>query len=233
MNSKQHVLSVLSFALCLSLAQPAMADRKDFLETSPFTNEVKGVIEAELWNEGFKDFSQHMIELEYGASERLQLALYGVWRADGRGFHYFETKFETKLQLAPPGAWWIDTALYAEYKVRAGGNRNPEDNANELETKLILSKDVGRLNFTVNAEWDFNQALRRPEFEWKLATSYPLSDAVHVGVEYWERPVDSVKYVIPGIYVGSGDFRANLGLQIGLSDNDRFIGPRTRVSWEF
>lgn len=125
-------------------------------------------------------------ELEYGLTDRLELALYiqlSENPASGTGesaLHFDGIKQRLRLRLAEAGEWPIDVALYGELAELR--------NELEVEAKIILEKRLGRLQVLVNlwAEHEFYYDGRR---EWVLhptaGASFEITPAVHLGVEYW------------------------------------------------
>jgi len=55
------------------------------------------------------------------------------------------TKLRTRYKLLEKGKFFVDPLLYVEYKIQT--DRSYPD---KWETKLILAKDIGRLNVAVN-----------------------------------------------------------------------------------
>jgi hypothetical protein len=127
-------------------------------------------------------------ELEYGLTDRLELALYIQLSEDpasGTGdsaLHFDGIKQRLRWRLAEAGEWPVDVALYGELAELR--------NEFEVEAKVILEKRLGRLQLITNlwAEHEFYYDGRR---EWVLnptaGGSFEITPAVHLGAEYWMR----------------------------------------------
>jgi hypothetical protein len=125
-------------------------------------------------------------ELEYGLTDRLELALYVQMSEDpasGTGdsaLHFDGIKQRLRLRLAEAGEWPVDVALYGEIAELR--------NEFEVEAKVIIEKRVGRLQVITNlwAEHEFYYDGRR---EWVVhptaGASFDITPAVHLGAEYW------------------------------------------------
>lgn len=182
----------------------------------------KGEIEVENWvtwksgpndKNGF-DFRH---ELEFGVTDRFQLALYVAdWKvADGIAY-YQNTALEAIYQLTDPKKAFLGSALYGE--VALG------DTQFNLETKGILQKNIGPLvlayNATLEAEWEGANLGSLDESYAKLeqsaGASWKFSDNVKVGGELlqkfyladWSVPTQSVVYAGPNVALEYGRYFA-------------------------
>ena len=213
--------TLMALAALLTIAGPTQAHLRDYLVTRPYWTPQKGGVEAEVYND-FKNTDNNstvftnQIELEYGLTSRLALGIYAVSEKEGsRPLEYARTKIEGRYRLAEPGRLAMDPAIYAEYKL--GANGRPD----EIETKLLLSKDFGPgqiMNITVNGIFEKS---REPGSRWEkgfaLGLSRVLSFRTTAGIELTN--VENKTYAIPGVYVriGTGK-RLNIGAAFGLSD---------------
>ena len=82
-----------TLALLLLAAPAARADRRSFIRAYEVATQPKGNLEFELWNDiyapkaGFDLAStEHRFELEYGLTDRWDLALYHVFKHRTAGF---------------------------------------------------------------------------------------------------------------------------------------------------
>lgn len=132
-------------------------------------------------------------ELEFGITERLQVALYlADWNyADGNsvdepGVSYSDTALELIYNLTNPVADPIGLALYQETKIG--------DELVELEGKIIAQKNFGPLilayNATLEAVWEGEDLEETEgEFQQVLGASYEISPRISVGVELLHEAV--------------------------------------------
>src|SRR5260221_10342239 len=139
---RMRITIATSGALALLAAPAALADRRDFVRAYQVATQPKGNLEFELWNDlvapstGGLDAAEstHRVELEYGLTDRWDLALYHVFTQAPPGpFHFDSWRLETRYRLAEKGEWPIDVMLYLELERPAAFTE-----AAETEEKLIL-----------------------------------------------------------------------------------------------
>jgi len=185
----------------------------------------KGEIEIENWvtwksgpnNENGFDFRH---ELEYGVTDRFQLALYVAdWAVENNIARYENTALEAIYQLTDPKTSFLGSALYGEVKLG--------DTLFKLETKAILQKNIGPLvlayNATLEAEWEGANLGNLDESYGKLeqsaGASWKFSDNIKVGGEFqqksylkenWSVPTQSVIYAGPNVALEYGRYFATL-----------------------
>ena len=196
--------TVLIAAAVLSLnPAPARAHMRDYIFNQGYHTTQKGEFEIGLVNDykmpktddddTFN--SQHQIELEYGITDRLQLAYYEVftwnrandWRRDA-------FKVEAKNRFLESGELPVDIALYGEYKNPNG----PRDaRSDEVEGKLILSRDFGNWNVVGNliAERKIN-AHEDLQWEYTAGVSYAVKPQLRLGLELKETLGDQGEFGI-------------------------------------
>lgn len=230
----------------------AWAHVRDYLVNQPYYTTKQGEFEVELHNAfNFQEArndetynSKHQIELEYGLTDHLQLAYYEVYTWDrAKDWERDELKLEGKLRFAEAGQWPVDVALYAEYANPDGPRRAHSD---ELEQKVILSKDFGPWNVVSNfiAEKALNRH-KEWEFSYTFGTSYAIRPTTRLGLELKEslggsdefgfRRKDHTLQLIPGIYTSlNKHLRLLFGVAFGVgtkaSDD---LQLRSIVEWEF
>ncbi len=126
--------------------------------------------------------SKHQIELEYGVTDHLQLAYYEVYTWDqSDSWKRDEGKWEAKYRLAERGEWPVDVALYTEYK---NPNGRRETRSDEIENKVIFSKDFGSWNVISNII--FERAVNTHDawaFAYTAGVSVPVTDTTRIGLE--------------------------------------------------
>jgi hypothetical protein len=182
--------------LVLALAAPAHADRRAYGQTYEAVTASRGELDVEMWttyaNLGEVDGGppspgvREMIELEYGLTDRWDVALYNMLDITNGDTDsgYAGFKIETRFRPTFRGEWIVDPVFYAEFQQLFRGDADQK-----LELKLILAKDVGPLNVALNlafegeiAGGDFN-----PEFEWAFGASYGFGAAVKLGAEIFGK----------------------------------------------
>jgi hypothetical protein len=231
MTKKAIILAALVAAAWPSNAR---ADRRIFAYSYPYMTLPQGTLELEHyldlglnnWDnpatpELDRDWShpswRHMIELEYGITDRLDFGFYNVFHQDPFGSLRFDgIKVRSRYRFADPGVHPVDTSLYAE--VTYFGDEV------ELEQKLILSKILGRFEIVGNATVEEGYELAEGEWEFMVTPSvglgYHVAPALAFGVEYVGRAKLAegemeyfANYLGPALSVASGPFYWTLGAQ--------------------
>ena len=229
----------------------AEAHLRDYLVNESYYTTKRGEFEVELYNDmNFAEadnddsyHSKHQIEVEYGVTDHLQLAYYEVYTWDrAKDWERDEFKLEAKLRLAEAGQWPVDLALYTEYK-NPDGHR--DISSDELENKLIVSKDVGPWN--VVGSFIFEKPLNTHsdwEFEYTVGVSYGLTPRTRLGLEVKETLGDADEFgihrkdhkvfIVPGLYTNlTPHLRLLVGPAFGLTRASDDLQLRTIVEVEF
>ncbi|MFT4549069.1 MAG: hypothetical protein ACI8XO_004910 [Verrucomicrobiales bacterium] len=199
----------------LSLASAAQADRR-FTYSYEAKTYTPGSIELETWTtwktrDGF-DRLDIRHEIEFGITERLQLGIYFAdWRwENGEGSSFHDVAMEAIYNLTNPNTHWIGSSIYGEVKVW-------EDYL-ELESKLLLQKNFGKLavvyNAIIEAEWEGDGlSEEKGEFAQTLGVAYQFDPKFSAGFEAlheleiaeWEEAGPSVVYVGPNASINFGE----------------------------
>jgi len=119
-------------------------------------------------------------ELEFGITDRLQMALYLADWNDQRGFSYNGSALEMIYNFSNPVADPLGFSVYEEIQI---GHRCVES-----ESKLIAQKNFGRwvaaYNLTLEAKWEGkDRAERNGELQQSLGVSYEISPRFLFGAE--------------------------------------------------
>ena len=233
MKFRPALLSALAGAL---LTLPAAADRRTMIRAYEFETQPEGNLELEIWNDvnapknAFEDaLIIQRIELEYGITDRWDVALYHVFQqggpagAEDRGFHLDSWRLESRYRLAERGEWPVDVMVYLEME-RPAALGEPW----ELEEKIILERDFGRL--AVIANFVAEQKLAggdRAGHNWEIdfGLRYDLGHLVRVGAEIWgvqqialDGTRDIALYAGPSMSIAVKKFWLQLGAGAGLND---------------
>jgi hypothetical protein len=157
-----------------------------YAETYEAVTAPKGELDVESWTTyaplGELDGAaasrgvRQMIELEYGLTDRWDIALYnmfdGITAANMTASGYAGFKLETRFRPTFRGQWVVDPVLYFEFQELFRG-----DAQQKAELKLILAKDFGDLNTAVNVAFEAEHKTDgswNPEFEWAAGVGYGL-----------------------------------------------------------
>ncbi|HVX95409.1 MAG TPA: hypothetical protein VHK47_10905 [Polyangia bacterium] len=181
-------------------AAPARADRRAYAVTYEAVTAPKGELDVELWSTYARDGEfldgppsaqggfRHMVELEYGLTDRWDVALYNLLdtTSDSADTGYGGLKVETRYRLLPAGSWIVDPIIYFEYQWLRHGDAD-----SKYELKLILARDFGPWNVAFNVAGE-GEHLRDgtwvPELEYALGVSRELGGpAFKVGYEIFGK----------------------------------------------
>jgi hypothetical protein len=187
-------LIVSSFILLL-LSTSCYSQDRYFAKT--YTSDVlpSGSIDLEFWHTSrfghsnqFYHAQDQRMELEFGLGKNLQTSVY---------FNRYQTRLSTspegtsvtneigfsnewKWKLSDPAVNKIGSALYAEWGLKGGDEL-------ELETKLILDKNIGKSLIAFNAVLEYEK-----EFEWTGNTvetdNWALPVEIALAYQYFAKP---------------------------------------------
>jgi hypothetical protein len=232
---KKVLLPVFCLWLIFGIASNSRADTRSYVWTYEYMTLPKGLTEVEYYltaqvpdtNKTNINTWKHWLELEYGITNRWDVAMYQMWKhkntASGSASEYDGFKVRTRYRFGDKGEYFVDPELYFEY-IRDDDLSKP----NVGEAKLILAKDIGKLNISYNQIWE--RALEgrgKTENEYAVGLSYELWPALKLGMEskgsYNER-----EYTIgPSISWANSRFWVSLGAAFGL--NERSDDLQTRM----
>jgi hypothetical protein len=196
-----------ALAALAALAPAARADRRAFGVTYEYNTMPEGGLDLELWNTQSRTVFdgtgastlEWKAEVEYGITDHWDLAVYQTFgEAHGSDpaltvpFGYAETSVESRYRLAERGQWPVDVLLYLEVAKQFGAD------AWDVEPKLILARDLGRLSLNLNAAPEL-QVTKGPgttdvalEPRWALGASYEIDPRWKVGAEtYGEADLEA------------------------------------------
>jgi hypothetical protein len=171
-------------------------------ETLVYATLERRAVEPGYWFDLGRDdsghFMRHNVVLEYGITDH--------WMIDGRatvldergdGSHFDSSRLETRYRFFEEGTLPIDIAASGEI------NSNRDANGHQIigtEPRLILSKQLGKLNVTLNfaAEFPFNR--HSPSLETRGGWEYDVTDFFHFGSEVRYDTQEHAVAVIPQIW---------------------------------
>ena len=126
-------------------------------------------------------------ELEYGLTDRLEVALYFAFRQGGSAetplLRFDGLKQRLRYRFAEQGEWPVDVGVYLELA--------EVHNELELEQKLLLARRFGPLavlaNLWFEQEYYFQTQEKKYIYNPTVGATYELSPRLSVGAEYWLR----------------------------------------------
>jgi hypothetical protein len=230
---RKSILLCSFFVLC---AARVFALGEDYIdETLVYATLERGAVEPGYWFDiGRNDsgqFMRHNLALEYGITDH--------WMIDARatvldeirdGFHFDSSRLETRYRFFDEGTLPVDIAASGEI------NSKRDDNGHQIvgiEPRLILSKELGKLNVTLNFATEFPFTRHNPSVETRGGWEYGVADFFHFGTELRYDTQEHAVAVIPQIWF---TFPRNVTLKAGYSYDfgamhERFL--RTALVIEF
>jgi hypothetical protein len=239
-------LSLLLAAAVAVVPSDARADRRYYGETYTAQTAPRGSLDLELWStfhdrprEGGLHVWRHQVELETGITDRWDVAVYNIARQiQGKDLEYEALKLETRYRLAEPGRWFVDPVIYLELKKTV-----VDDRPFSVEEKIILSKDLGRLNLALNlaAEQEFAGGKVEHDGEWAAGGSWEIVPAFRVGAEAFgavaeEAGTDRLQaqaWAGPAVSIAWGRSWLLLATGVGLTDSSERVRARAVLAFQF
>lgn len=230
---KRLFFESMAILMFLCLGGNAVADQRQYVWTYEYATLAKDSAEIEYYLTGVtkdrqKDSSsdsQQQVELEYGITDHLDAALYQVFdqkektATEPGTMKYSGYKFRLRYRIAERNQLPLDVLLYAEHQERV-------DAKNVFEGKIILTKDVGKLNVAYNQVYKNTYTSGdHADHEYAAGLSYPLSATLRLAVES-KGNFRTDKYAAgPTLSWVGGRLWANLGAVYGLNrrTNDREV----------
>lgn len=225
---KKGLCGLLAIVILAFFGSVARADQRAYVWTYEYLTLAKDSAEIEFYQTAVtkdrqKDNSsdwQQQVELEYGLTDHLDAALYQVYeQKENDKMKYSGYKYRLRYRFAEKNVLPIDVLLYAEHQEKV-------DAKNVFEGKLILAKDIGRLNVAYNQIYKNTYASGdNADHEYAAGVSYEMIPSVRFGVES-KGNYRTDKYAAgPTIAWVGGRIWANLGAVYGLNrrTNDREV----------
>lgn len=228
-------LGLLVFSV-LAITQIGFADRRSYVWTYEYMSMPAGMWEVENYltsevpniNRSNINTLKEWLELEYGITDNLDVALYQMWKFNNKRFEndsgYEGFKIRMRYRFGRRGQFIVDPLIYLEYIRDASDWHKP----NVGEAKLILAKDIGKLNIS------YNQILKGKlesdglaEWEYALGASYPLNDRLRFALESKGNYTKDKFAAGPTFAFAGKRFWASLGAAFGL--NERTDDLQTRL----
>lgn len=231
---------VVGVVMLILGANPVLADQRSYVWTYEYMTMAPGEAELEFYytleqpSAGNPSVStwKPLVELEYGLTERWDISLYQQFKQTNTGvaattaFVYDGYKVRTRYRFGEKGQFLADPLLYLEYI-----GKNDLSQSSQGEVKIILAKDVARLNFAYNQiyKWTLNNGVA--ENEYAAGANFELNPAVRVGLESKGNYTGGKYYLGPTISWTNQKFWITFGALRGLNDKSDF--QQARMIWAF
>ena len=226
---KKTILTVIILLLAIS----AHADRRKYIWTYQTTTMSPGDAEFEFYqttkvNEGAPDKWEYYIEVEQGISPKFDFSFYQIFtQTQGESVKWDAFQVRTRYRFGLPGEIAFDPVLYIEYRRKI--NNSP--GRNKFETKLLVGKDIEKINISANPVFEYLWASGYDSYKevgLDAAISYAPTYKFSIGLESTSRQYyysddlldDKFKSSFgPTVSFASGDNYYSLGVAFGLNDN--------------
>ncbi|RJP29560.1 MAG: hypothetical protein C4533_00780 [Candidatus Omnitrophota bacterium] len=219
----------------------AYADNRSYVWTYEYMTMPKGLWEAEVYaTTEIKDINRsnintvkHWLELEYGLTDRLDLAVYQMWKTGNKisenDTEYDGFKVRARYRFGEKGKFLLDPLVYLEY-IRNDDLHKP----NVGEAKLILARDIGRVNISYNQILKANlESEGLAEWEYAAGGSYKISETFRFGLESKGSYTKDKIAVGPVVSFRFGKNWMALGSAFGLNERTDDLQVRLIVGIPF
>lgn len=232
---KKFILVVASLSLVFGFAQNSFADRRSYVWTYEYMTMPKGVWELEYYftsevpniNKSNINTLKQWLELEYGITDNWDVAMYQMWKFNNKRFEndseYDGFKIRTRYRFGRKGQFIVDPLIYLEY-IRDDNWHKP----NVGEAKLILAKDIDKLNISYNQILKANlESEGLAQWEYATSASYAIGNYFRFGLESKGSYTKDKFAAGPTLSFSAKKFWFSLGTVFGL--NKRTDDLQTRV----
>jgi hypothetical protein len=219
-NMRRFLCSIAVMVLFMMTGAEVHAAQRTYVWTEEYGTLAKGNAEFEYWNtattpdiqtRNASDWQQK-IELEYGITDHLNVSLYQVFEqaADSNSMTYVGYNIELKYRIAEANALPVDVLLYAEHEVST-----IEGGVNE--GKIILAKDIGKLNIAYNQIYEKVENAGRGDNGYAMGISYEFAPWLRAGVESTGSYTQGTYAAGPTLSWLGNRIWANIGAVYGLN----------------
>jgi len=237
---KRISLIAICLVVFVSRGDLSYADQRSYVWTYEYMTMAPDEAELEFYHtleqpsasDPKKSVWKPWVELEYGLTDRWDISFYQQFKQTNTGvattsaFAYDGYKIRTRYRFGEKGQFLVDPLLYLEYI-----GKNDLSQSYQGEVKLILAKDVGRLNFAYNKIYKWTLSGGEAENEYAAGVSLELNLAVRVGLESKGNYTSGKYYLGPTISWTTQKFWATFGMVRGLNDKSDF--QQARLIWAF
>lgn len=210
----------------LFLATPLFAHREDFIgETLVFLTLPARSIEPELFVDAARGFRMYNAALEYGVTSQFMIDGRASWDQHGS---LDSARLEGRRRFGEEGAWPVDVAVSVE------GNFETEEGERRygVEPRLILSKDIKRLNITLNLAEELPTQGGDSAFRFASGIRFDVTEPVRLGTEFQYDFHTRSGSVIPQLWIAlPHELTIKGGYSAGFHGSRHFA--RVAIEFEF
>lgn len=227
----------------------------NFFEVQQYDQPFAGWAEPTLWTTYIGSSSQreqhfgreygrdamwaHSFEFEYGLTDRLTVGAYlDAVDPTGQGARYAQTRLLARWRFSDRQELFFNPALYVEYYLPHGDYGD-----HELETRLILDKDIGDYRLVLNPSLSWttsgDQAWHAPSLGLSSGLYWRKPERVQPGIEYYadygptNQMGQSKQYLIPSLDIALGNQVVwHVGLALGLTSNSDHVAVESQLRFD-
>lgn len=238
---KQILLAIFSLSLVFGATSNTYADRRSYVWTYEYMTMPKGMWEAEYYltsevaniNKPNINTLKQWIELEYGITDNWDVAMYQMWKFKNKRFEndseYEGFKIRGRYRFGQKGQFIVDPLVYLEY-IRDDNWHKPHVG----EAKLILAKDINKLNISYNQILKGNlESDGLAEWEYATGASYAILNYFRFGLESKGNYTKDKFAAGPTISFSTRRFFVSLGAAFGLNERTDDLQARMIVGVPF
>ena len=187
------------------------------------------------------DAQEHEVALEYGVNSHWEVeGSAGFTKDPDANVRLEDYGIESRFRFFEQGQYWLDSGLLVAFD-----DATHHADANNLEVKLLLQKDIGRFTNTANIGFDQTvgkNATGGPDYVFLWSTRYRYKELVQPGFEIQsdlgegrtlQRFSEQQHYVGPALY---GRILGNLHYEtawlVGVSDASAQSAARVLLEYE-
>jgi hypothetical protein len=233
---KKAIVACMCAFLIMS-AQEARADRRSYVWTYEYQTMPKGMFEVEYYlteeqkylDKAKPNIWKQQIEIEYGVTDHFDLSMYQMFKQSNTvkssSFEYDGFKIRGRYRILEKNVLPVDVLLYLEY-IRDDDWNKP----NVLEEKIVIAKDIGRLNLAYNQIFEQELTSKgRWEYGYAFGASYAVMPSLRIGAESKGNYNDEKYYIGPTVSWSHGRVWASAGVVLGLTDKSDDMQARLIV----
>ena len=233
---RKYLLRLFSLAIVFGFTSSSYADKRSYVWTYEYMTMPKGRWELEYYltsevrdiNRSNINTIKQWLELEYGITDNWDIAMYQMWKFKNKRFEndseYEGFKIRTRYRFGNKGQFIVDPLIYIEY-IRDTTNWHKP---NVGEAKLILAKDIDKLNIS------YNQILKGElesdglvQWEYAFGLNYAINNYFRFGLESKGNYTKDKFAVGPTLAFATKKFFISFGTVFGL--NKRTDDLQTRM----
>ncbi len=231
---KITVRALLSLIMLSLTSGRALADRRSYVWTYEYLTMPAGETELEYYytleNSNLGSFLdttrfKHWVELEHGLTDHWDFSIYQTFLQNpGEPLKYEGLKLRTRYRFSERGVLPVDPLIYLEYM------RIFDELEDKIEGKLILAKDIWKINISLNLVGEFE---KKSGEEWEeeekalVGVNFEPTPAIKIGGEY--EIAEKKAYLGPTVSFASGENWISVGARWGLTDKARDFDLRVLI----